>query len=59
MRTTANSRNSSLAINAHDIVYLRPLEVHQLRNLGSEPFGSFCIADHRCDRPQLLDPQLD
>ena len=34
-----------------DVVYVPPLEVHQLRNESSEPFGFFCIVDHERDRP--------
>lgn len=36
----------------HDIGYVRPLEVHQLQNRGTTPFGFFCIVDHKRDRPQ-------
>lgn len=35
-----------------DIAYVPPLEVHQLRNESSEPFGFFCIVDHDRDKPQ-------
>lgn len=34
-----------------DIAYIKPLEVHQLRNTGQEPFGFFCIVDRERDRP--------
>lgn len=42
------------ALRTHDIAYIRPLEAHQLRNEGSEPFGFYCIVDHERDRPQAL-----
>jgi ribulose-bisphosphate carboxylase large chain len=34
-----------------DIAYISPLEVHQLRNETTEPFGFFCIVDRERDRP--------
>ena len=34
-----------------DIAHVSPLEVHQLKNESSEPFGFFCIVDHERDRP--------
>ena len=34
-----------------DVACIGPLEVHQLRNESSEPFGFFCIVDHDRDRP--------
>ena len=34
-----------------DVLYIEPLEAHQLCNDGSEPFGFYCIVDHRRDRP--------
>lgn len=35
----------------NDIGYVKPSEPHQLRNEGTEPFGFYCIVDHRRDRP--------
>jgi ribulose-bisphosphate carboxylase large chain len=43
-------REYPLRIN--DIAYVRPLEVHQLHNRGEEPFGFYCIVDHKRDRPR-------
>lgn len=40
-----------IPIEVHDIAYVAPLEIHQLRNQGDEPFGFFCIVDHERDRP--------
>ena len=34
-----------------DIAYIAPMEIHQIRNNGSEQFGFFCIVDHDRDRP--------
>ena len=34
-----------------DTVYVAPLEVHQLRNNGAEPFGFLCVVDAERDRP--------
>ena len=39
-------------IKPFDIAYVPPLQVHQLRNESTEPFGFFCIVDHDRDRPQ-------
>ncbi|KJR41047.1 ribulose-1,5-bisphosphate carboxylase/oxygenase large subunit [Candidatus Magnetoovum chiemensis] len=35
----------------YDIAYVAAMSVHQLRNVKSEPFGFFCIVDHRRDKP--------
>ena len=43
-----------ILIQMHDIAYVAPLEKHQLRNCGSDPFGFFCIVDHERDRPILI-----
>ena len=34
------------------VAYVPPLQVHQLSNESSEPFGFFCIVDHQRDKPQ-------
>lgn len=39
------------AIKPLDIAYIAPMEIHQIRNNGTEPFGFFCIVDHDRDRP--------
>jgi ribulose-bisphosphate carboxylase large chain len=39
------------ALKLFDVAYVPPLQVHQLRNESSEPFGFFCIVDHERDRP--------
>jgi len=41
-----------LNVNPFDVAYVPPLQVHQLANATSEPFGFFCIVDHERDRPQ-------
>jgi Ribulose 1,5-bisphosphate carboxylase, large subunit len=46
--------NSSFNISVHDIAYVSPLEKHQLRNNGKEPFGFFCIVDHKRDKPIVI-----
>ncbi len=46
--------NSSFTISVHDIAYVSPLEKHQLRNEGKEPFGFFCIVDHKRDKPIVI-----
>jgi ribulose-bisphosphate carboxylase large chain len=43
--------NQRVAIEPMDVVYLEPLEVHQLCNETREPFGFLCIVDHERDRP--------
>ncbi len=44
----------TVELKAHDIAYIAPLEPHQLRNEGDEPFGFYCIVDHDRDRPQKV-----
>ncbi len=43
--------NQRVALQPMDVVYLPPLEVHQLHNETLEPFGFLCIVDHERDRP--------
>jgi ribulose-bisphosphate carboxylase large chain len=38
-------------LKAFDVAYVAPLEVHQLRNETTEPFGFFCVVDRERDRP--------
>ncbi len=40
-----------ILLKPYDIAYVPPLDVHQLRNESSEPFGFFCIVDRERDRP--------
>lgn len=40
-----------VAMKPNDVGFIPPLQAHQLRNESSEPFGFFCIVDHRRDRP--------
>lgn len=44
--------DETLQLQSLDVAYVPPLQVHQLRNESSEPFGFFCIVDHERDRPQ-------
>ncbi len=46
--------NPSLNISVHDITYVSPLEKHQPRNEGKEPFKFFCIVDHKRDKPIVM-----
>lgn len=43
--------NRRQVLTVNDVAYVAPLEAHQLRNEGSEPFGFYCIVDHGRDRP--------
>ena len=43
--------NRRIVVEPMDVVYLQPLEVHQLHNETREPFGFLCIVDHERDRP--------
>ncbi len=43
--------NQRIVLEPMDVVYLQPLEVHQLHNETPEPFGFLCIVDHERDRP--------
>jgi ribulose-bisphosphate carboxylase large chain len=46
------SGGTRVPVKPFDIAYVPPLQVHQLTNESSEPFGFFCIVDHERDRPQ-------
>ena len=35
----------------HDLAYIEPLAVHQLKNESDEPFGFYCLVDRDRDRP--------
>lgn len=41
-----------IVLRPHDVAYVPPLRVHQLKNETDEPFGFFCIVDRNRDRPQ-------
>ncbi len=41
----------AILLKPFDIAHVSPLDVHQLKNESSEPFGFFCIVDHERDRP--------
>lgn len=45
------SGDRRIPVRPFDIAYIPPLQVHQLQNDSSEPFGFFCIVDHERDRP--------
>ncbi len=44
--------SGSVELGANDIAYVAPMQVHQLRNDGTEPFGFYCIVDRDRDLPQ-------
>jgi len=48
-----SSGDKSIPLKPFDVAYVPPLEVHQLRNESTEPFGFFCIVDHERDVPQV------
>ena len=48
-RLLAGGRQEVLRTN--DVAFVPALQPHQLRNEAAEPFGFFCIVDHRRDRP--------
>ena len=39
-----------VVVKPNDVAFVPPLEIHQLRNEMAEPFGFFCIVDHRRDQ---------
>ena len=39
--------------NENDILYIKPMTIHQLSNKCEEPFGFYCIVDHERDRPMM------
>ena len=39
----------------NDILYIKPMATHQLRNVSSELFGFYCIVDRDRDRPVIVD----
>ena len=43
-------------VNQNDVLYIKPLAIHQLRNLSDSPFGFYCIVDKQRDKPQAPDP---
>jgi ribulose-bisphosphate carboxylase large chain len=48
---TLVSGETRVPVKPFDIAYVPPMQVHQLTNESSEPFGFFCIVDHDRDRP--------
>lgn len=43
------------SVNMHDILYIKPLMVHQLKAGNEEPFGFYCIVDRIRDKPRAPD----
>ena len=43
--------SGEVVVKPNDVAFLPPLESHQFRNETADPFGFFCIVDHRRDRP--------
>ena len=43
--------NRQMVVRPNDVAFVPPLQEHQLRNEAADPFGFFCIVDHRRDRP--------
>lgn len=41
-----------------DIVYISPLDPHQLRNPYKEPFGFLCIVNAKRDKPKIINQKL-
>ncbi len=39
----------------NDVLYIKPITTHQLRNVNAEPFGFYCIVDHNRDEPVIVD----
>lgn len=48
---TLTTGEKRVVVQPFDVAYVPPLQVHQLTNEASEPFGFFCIVDHDRDRP--------
>jgi ribulose-bisphosphate carboxylase large chain len=44
--------DQSIELKPFDVAYVGPMQSHQLRSLGDEPFGFFCIVDHERDAPR-------
>ncbi|MFQ5628971.1 MAG: cupin domain-containing protein, partial [bacterium] len=40
-----------IILQTNDIAYVAPMQVHQLYNKAKEPFGFYCIVDHKRNRP--------
>ncbi|WP_428624003.1 cupin domain-containing protein [Sedimenticola sp.] len=40
-----------IPLGVNDVAHIGPMVVHQLRTVGDEPFGFYCIVDHLRDRP--------
>lgn len=46
--------NKNYRLSEDDVIYIQPNTAHQLRNLGDQPFGFYCIVDRDRDRPQTI-----
>ncbi|MDW3094489.1 MAG: RuBisCO large subunit C-terminal-like domain-containing protein [Gammaproteobacteria bacterium] len=47
--------NKKYRAKKNDILYVKPMAIHQLKNISEEPFGFYCIVDHDRDRPIISD----
>ncbi len=39
----------------NDVLYIKPMAIHQLKNFNAEPFGFYCIVDRDRDKPIVVD----
>ncbi len=46
---------SRTILSVNDVLYIAPHQSHQLRNEDTEPFGFYCIVDHKRDKPVLME----
>ncbi len=47
--------NQQQDFSEHDIAYIPPSSVHQLRNNSDKVFGFYCLVDRNRDKPQAVD----
>ena len=45
------TESGEVVLKQNDVAFVPPLEMHQLRNETTGPFGFFCFVDHHRDRP--------
>ncbi len=46
--------NTQYEVKENDVLYIKPMVIHQLDNPYSEPFGVYCIVDRERDIPVLI-----
>ena len=47
--------NKEYQVKKNDVLYIKPMAIHQLKNSNKENFGFYCIVDRNRDKPTIAE----